>query len=53
VGRDRRTVTVRELKGAQRAQVWRDVVIARAPAFARYPEKAGRDVSLALLTPRS
>jgi hypothetical protein len=46
-------VTVRELKGAERAQVWRDVVIARAPAFARYPQKTGHDVSLALLTPRS
>jgi deazaflavin-dependent oxidoreductase (nitroreductase family) len=53
VGRDRHTVTVRELKGAERAQVWRDVVIARAPAFARYPQKTGHDVSLALLTPRS
>ncbi|HEX5429408.1 MAG TPA: nitroreductase/quinone reductase family protein [Pedococcus sp.] len=53
VGRDRHAVTVRELKGAERAQVWRDLVTARVPAFARYPEKAGRDIPLALLTPTS
>ena len=53
VGRDRHTVTVRELKGAERTQVWRDVVIASTPAFARYPAKAGRDIPLALLTPVS
>jgi deazaflavin-dependent oxidoreductase (nitroreductase family) len=53
VGRQPHTVTVRELKGAEREQVWHDVVIARTPAFARYPAKAGRDIPLALLTPVS
>jgi deazaflavin-dependent oxidoreductase (nitroreductase family) len=53
LGRDRRSVTVRELEGAERAQVWRDVVVARTPAFARYPAKAGREIPLAMLTPVS
>ena len=52
VGRQRHSVTVRELEGAERARVWRDVVTTRVPAFARYPARAGRDIPLALLTRR-
>lgn len=51
VGRTRHEVTVRELTGEERDRVWRDVVLARAPGFAKYETKSGRTMPLALLTP--
>jgi deazaflavin-dependent oxidoreductase (nitroreductase family) len=51
VGRDRKQVSVRVLEGQERDQVWRDVVLARAPAFGKYETKSGRNMPLALLTP--
>lgn len=51
VGRTRHTVTVRELTGEEHDRVWRDVVLARAPGFAKYETKSGRTMPLAQLTP--
>lgn len=44
-------VSVRELLGAERDEVWRDVVVARAAFFADYTTKGRRTIPLALLTP--
>jgi deazaflavin-dependent oxidoreductase (nitroreductase family) len=44
-------VRPRELLGAERDAVWRDTVLARAPAVAKYAAKAGRTIPVALLTP--
>ena len=41
----------RELVGAERDAIWRDVVLARAPEVAKYARKAGRTIPVALLTP--
>lgn len=34
-------------------ELWQQVVLTRAPFFAKYGEKSGRTIPLALLTPRS
>jgi deazaflavin-dependent oxidoreductase (nitroreductase family) len=36
---------------AERDELWRDIVLARAPFFAKYEEKSGRIIPIALLTP--
>jgi deazaflavin-dependent oxidoreductase (nitroreductase family) len=46
-------VDVRIAEGAERDQLWRDVVVERAPAFAKYEEKTSRVIPVARLTPRS
>jgi len=51
VGAQRLQCRPRELVGAERDAVWRDVVLARAPEVARYSRKAGRTIPVALLTP--
>ena len=51
VGAQRLQCRPRELVGAERDAVWRDVVLARAPEVARYARKAGRTIPVALLTP--
>ncbi|HEV7172091.1 nitroreductase/quinone reductase family protein [Pedococcus sp.] len=51
LGRRRFRVGVRELLGTERDEVWRDVVVARAPFFADYSTKGHRTIPLALLTP--
>lgn len=38
---------------ADRDLLWHDVVLERAPFFAKYQEKAGRIIPVAVLTPRS
>ena len=38
---------------ADQDRLWQDVVLARAPFFARDQEKAGRRIPVAVLTPRS
>ena len=38
---------------ADQDRLWQDVVLARAPFFAKYQEKAGRRIPVAVLTPRS
>ena len=40
-------------QGAERDRLWHDVVLARFPFFAKYQEKSGRTIPVALLTPRS
>ena len=42
-------VLPRELTGAERESVWRDVVLARAPEVERYARKAGRTIPVAVL----
>jgi deazaflavin-dependent oxidoreductase (nitroreductase family) len=49
--RGRQQVDVRVLSGTERDTVWHDVVLARAPAFAKYEPKSGRQMPLAVLTP--
>jgi deazaflavin-dependent oxidoreductase (nitroreductase family) len=39
------------LAQGERDQVWREVVLAQAPAVAKYEQKAGRVIPVALLTP--
>jgi deazaflavin-dependent oxidoreductase (nitroreductase family) len=41
----------RELLGDERDRVWRDVVLAQAPAVQKYADKAGRTIPVALLQP--
>ena len=54
VGEKLYDVDVRIVEGAERDQLWRDVVVERAPGFGKYVEKAGRRViPIAILTPRS
>lgn len=51
VGADAHPVTVRVLPRAERDAVMRDVVLPRAPVFARYEERSGRVIPMAVLTP--
>lgn len=44
-------VTPRELVGEERDRAWRDIVLTRVPAVARYERKAGRTIPVALLMP--
>ena len=44
-------VTVRIAAGEERDRLWRDVVVARAPAFAAYEPRSGRTMPIAVLTP--
>ena len=37
----------------ERAELWQNVVVARAPSFANYEEKSGRLIPIGVLTPRS
>jgi deazaflavin-dependent oxidoreductase (nitroreductase family) len=39
--------------GDERDRIWRDVVLARAPSFAKYEKKSGRTIPIAVLTPGS
>jgi deazaflavin-dependent oxidoreductase (nitroreductase family) len=47
---DRRTVRVRELRGAERDSVWQNVVLAQAPEVAKFARRAGRTIPVAVLT---
>lgn len=53
VGGSRSRVHPRELHGAERERAWRDVVLARLPAVARYERKAGRTIPVAVLERRA
>jgi deazaflavin-dependent oxidoreductase (nitroreductase family) len=44
-------VDVRLAQEGERDALWRDVVVAQNPSFARYPEKSGRVIPVAVLTP--
>ena len=51
IGRRVTRVRIRELKGEERDSVWRDVVVARTPAYGRYARPGARRIPLAALTP--
>lgn len=51
VGADARVVTVRVLDRAERDRALNDAVLPRAPFFAKYEERSGRVIPIALLTP--
>lgn len=51
VGRERRTVSVEVLRGAESDAAWRDVIVATYPSFAAYEAKSGRRIAVARLTP--
>lgn len=51
VGRDRRQVRARVPERAERDRLWRDVVIARAPAFDAYDRRTERAIPVAVLIP--
>ena len=45
------TARPRELHGEERDAVWRDTILAQAPAVDRYARKAGRRIPVAVLEP--
>jgi deazaflavin-dependent oxidoreductase (nitroreductase family) len=51
VGRDVLTVTAERLGPDEQAVAWRDVVVARAPAYGSLPRKSGRTIPVFRLTP--
>ncbi|MEU0095896.1 nitroreductase/quinone reductase family protein [Kribbella sp. NPDC006257] len=51
IGESRYDVKARVADGAERDRLWQDVVLARAPFFTKYEEKAGRIIPVAVLTP--
>ena len=53
LGRQRSQVEAREVEGAERDALWRDVVLAQAPQRLRYEKKSRRVIPIAVLTPSS
>lgn len=51
IGAQQTEVETRVTEATERDELWRDVVIARAPFFARYEGKSGRVIPIAVLTP--
>jgi deazaflavin-dependent oxidoreductase (nitroreductase family) len=51
IGTHAETVTPTELRGQERDRVWREVILAQAPAVAKYEAKAGRIIPVAHLRP--
>jgi deazaflavin-dependent oxidoreductase (nitroreductase family) len=51
MGARRLQVQPRELLGAERDAMWNDVVLAQAPAVAKYEQRAGRTIPVAVLEP--
>lgn len=51
IGAERFDVEARVSEPTERDQLWRDVVLARAPSFAGYEEKSGRVIPVAVLNP--
>lgn len=50
VGRERKTVSVEVLRGAEGESAWKDVIVGTYPSFAPYEAKAGRKIAVARLT---
>ncbi|MDP3983757.1 MAG: nitroreductase/quinone reductase family protein [Acidimicrobiia bacterium] len=46
-------VDSRVTDSGERDELWQNVVLARAPSFAKYGERSGRAIPIAVLTPRS
>lgn len=51
IGRLRTAVVSRVAQGAERDELWQGVVLARAPFFADYQQKSGREIPVATLIP--
>ncbi len=51
VGRERMTMSVEVLRGAESDAAWKDVIVATYPSFAPYEAKSGRRIAVARLTP--
>lgn len=51
IGDQQYDVEARVPEGAERDRLWQDVVLARAPFFAKYEEKGGRFIPVAVLDP--
>ncbi len=51
VGRDRRTVAVEVLRGAESDAAWEHIIVKTYPSFGPYEAKAGRKIAVARLTP--
>ena len=51
VGARRLQCRPRELVGAERDAIWRDLVLARAPEVAKYARRAARTIPVAVLAP--
>lgn len=51
VGDDFRDVTVRVPDSPERDRIWEEIVLARAPFFAKYEQKSDRIIPIAYLTP--
>lgn len=47
---DQYDVDVRIARGEERDALWEEIVLTRAPFFAKYQEKSGRTIPIALLT---
>jgi deazaflavin-dependent oxidoreductase (nitroreductase family) len=48
---ERYPARARELIGAEREKVWREVIVARIPKVSRYAARAGRTIPVFILTP--
>jgi hypothetical protein len=46
-------VTIEQLSGDERSEVWEQVVVAGAPGFGAYPQKTDREIPVLRLTPVS
>jgi len=53
IGRNRRTVDVQVLRGAERDAAWTDIIVKAYPYFADYETKSGRTIPVARITPAS
>ncbi|MEX1124485.1 MAG: nitroreductase/quinone reductase family protein [Acidimicrobiia bacterium] len=53
IGERRYDVDARITDSAERDELWLNVVVKQAPSFAKYEEKSGRVIPIALLTPHS
>jgi deazaflavin-dependent oxidoreductase (nitroreductase family) len=51
IGDSQYDVEAQVAEGAARDHLWQDIVLARAPFFAKYEEKAGRIIPVAVLSP--
>jgi hypothetical protein len=51
VGKERLTATPRILRGADRDEVWRNVILAQVPEVEKNARKAGRPIPVAVLVP--
>lgn len=50
IGNQGHDVDARVVEGAERDELWHDVVLVRAPFFAKYQEKSGRVIPIVALT---